>query len=81
MKAYDTVRAAAADAGLSLSELSRSLGRPSNYVANGAARGSTPQADTLAAMLAPCGYVLAAVPCDQVPAGALVIDAPAPPRA
>lgn len=78
MKAYDTVRAAAADAGLSLSELSRSLGRPSNYVANGAARGSTPQADTLAAMLEPCGYVLAAVPADDVPASALVIDAPAP---
>lgn len=33
-----------------------------------------PKADTLASMLSVCGYVLAALPADQVPESALVID-------
>lgn len=74
MDAYNAVRSAAGAAGVSLSELGRRMGKPNNYVANGAARGSTPKADTLAAMLDACGWRLVAVPAGDVPASALVID-------
>lgn len=53
------------------------MGKTSGYVANGASRGSVPQADTLAAMLAVCGFSLVAMPSDEVPPSALVIDPPA----
>lgn len=52
------------------------MGKRDNYVSVLVNKDTTPKADTLAAMLEPCGYVLAAVPRDQVPAAALVIDAP-----
>ena len=74
MKAYEAVKRAAELAGVSLAKASRSLDKPDNYISNGAARGSTPKADTLAAMLGACGYVLAAVPAEDVPASALVVD-------
>lgn len=77
MDVYDAVKTAAADAGLSLSQVSRSLGRPSNYIAGGVSRGSVPQADNAAAMLEACGWLLVAVPAADVPPSALVIDAPA----
>ena len=77
MDAYEVVRHAATRGGVSLAGIGRAMGKPGNYVSNGAARGSTPKADTLAAMLAPCGYVLAAMPRDDAPASALVIDPPA----
>lgn len=76
MNVYDAVKAAAADAGLSLSQVSRSLGRPSNYISAGAGRGSVPQSDNAAAMLEACGWRLVAVPAADVPPSALVIDAP-----
>lgn len=40
-------------------------------------RDSVPKADTLANMLWVCGYKLVAVPQDNVPGDAIVIDAPA----
>ena len=78
MEAMEAVKTAAAAAGVPTTHIGPAMGKRSNYVSAIVSRGSTPQADTLAAMLAPCGYVLAAVPRDQVPAAALVIDAPAP---
>lgn len=74
MDAYEAVQQAATAGGISLAGIGRAMSRPPNYVSNGAARGSTPKADTLAAMLAPCGYVLAALPRQDAPASALVID-------
>lgn len=74
MKAYEAVRNASTVSGVPLTHIGPALGKSSTYVNNGDSRGSTPQADTLAAMLAVCGYKLAAVPADDLPASALVID-------
>ena len=77
MEALDTVKQAAAAAGLPVYEVAQLMGRSPSYISAAIARGSTPKADTLAAMLAPCGYVLAAMPRDDAPASALIIDSPA----
>lgn len=77
MKAYDAVKEVAARSGVSLNSIGREMGKPSNYVSNGASRGSTPKADTLAAMLAACGWSLMAVPPGSDAPGAIVIDPPA----
>lgn len=74
MRAYDAVKAAADDAGIPLRRICQSMGRADSFISQGASRGSVPKADTLADMLAPCGYVLAAVPAGDVPASAIVID-------
>lgn len=76
MNAYETVRESAKVAGISTNSIGRALGKTSSYVASGATRGSTPKADTLAAMLNVCGYKLAAIPESDVPGSALVIDPP-----
>ena len=74
MKAYDAVKEVAARSGVSLNSIGREMGKPSNYVSNGASRGSTPKADTLAAMLAACGWSLMAVPPNTEVPGAITID-------
>lgn len=74
MKAYEVVRSAAKSNGVPITHIGPALGKSSVYVNNGASRGSVPKADTLASMLSVCGYVLAALPADQVPESALVID-------
>lgn len=76
MKAYEAVKEAANNKGIPLTRVSTGMGRPSNYIHTGMARGSTPKADTLAAMLDVCGYALAAVPLEDVPPTALRIDPP-----
>lgn len=76
MNAYEAVKRAAENKGISTNSIGRALGRADSYVASGATRGSTPKADTLAAMLDVCGYKLAAMPSDDVPGSALVIDPP-----
>jgi len=75
VKAIETVRIAAQTSKTPLSRVSTDMGHARSYVARIATRGSTPRADTLAAMLAPCGYALAAVPVDDLPPSALVVDA------
>ena len=74
MEAIEAVKRAAGSAGVPITHIGRAMGKRDNYVSNTARRGSSPQANTLADMLEPCGYVLAAVPREDVPAGALVID-------
>lgn len=76
MKASDTIKKAAENAGYSLRGVSQALGKSPNYIASSVGRGSTMQADTLAGALGVCGYALAAVPLDSVPPDALVIDPP-----
>lgn len=76
MKAIEAVKRAAAQAGMPTTHIGRTMGKRDNYVAAVASRGSTPQADTLAAMLDVCGYSLAAVPNASLPDDALVIDPP-----
>lgn len=77
MDLYEIINRAAASSGLSLSQLSRSLGKPSNYVANGVGKGASPKVANAAAMLEACGWRLVAVPAADVPPSGLVIDAPA----
>lgn len=62
--------------GVPLSHIGAAMGKAPSYVNSGITRGSTPQADTLAAMLDVCGYALAAVPLEDVPPTALRIDPP-----
>lgn len=56
MKAIDAVKGAAMSAGVPTTHIGRAMGKRDNYVAAVASRGSTPKADTLAAMLGVCGY-------------------------
>ena len=76
---YDVLREAARDAGISLATVAERMGRNRNYVTNNVSRGSAPNVDNAAAMLAACGWSLVAVPSDAVPAGALSVEPPAPP--
>lgn len=71
---YDAVRHAAAVSGVSTNSIGRSLGKADSYVSSGASRGSIPRADVLASMLGVCGWSLAAMPSDDVPESAVVID-------
>lgn len=74
MDAMDAVREAAALSGIPVTHIGTAMGKRPNYINVAIARGRSPQADTLAAMLKPCGYVLAAMPAEDVPRSALVID-------
>lgn len=76
MKAMEAVKGAAKAGGVTYSAIGDAMGKRPNYVSVAINKGLTPQADTLAAMLAPCGYSLAAVPTDELPPSALVIDPP-----
>lgn len=76
MQAYDALKHAAKEAGVPLTHIGPAMGKPSTYVNNGITRGSSPQCNTMAAMLDVCGYKLAAVPHADVPDSALVIDPP-----
>ena len=74
MKAIDALKEALNSSGIPVTHIGLKPGRRPNYVSGIATRGSTPQADMLASMLSVCGYVLAALPADQVPESALMID-------
>ena len=73
---YDVVKQVAYNEGITLAEVARRMGRASSYVTGNMARGSAPRVDTAAAMLAACGWSLAAVPSGDVPPSALVIEPP-----
>lgn len=74
MEYPQVIRTVSRLSGVSLNSIGRAMGRPDSYVSSGIARGSVPKADTLAAMLHVCGYCLCAVPIDDVPASAVIID-------
>lgn len=78
MEAMEVVKAAAKSRGKPITSIGPSLGYASNYVSGAISRGSCPQANTLANMLAVCGYRLCAVPAESTPSEALVIDADVP---
>ena len=72
IKAYDAIRAASSATGLSLTDASRAMGKRDNYISykhNGSIG-----VDNYAAIMQAFGYALVAVPADDVPAGALVVD-------
>lgn len=74
MDAINAVRQAANNSGVKTTEIGPAMGKTKSYLAANASRGSIPKADSLAAMLEVCGYVLCAVPKDKVPKSAIVID-------
>lgn len=76
MKAIDALKSAASSSDVPITHIGIKLGKKPNYISNVASRGSSPQCDTMAAMAAVCGYKLALIPADDVPATALIIDAP-----
>lgn len=74
---YDVVERISEDEEISMSALSRAIGRPSSYIAAGRSRGSVPSVDNAALIVEAAGWRLVAVPVDAVPDDALVIEPPA----
>lgn len=77
MDAISAIKSAASAAGVPTTHIGPAMGKASSYLASAASRGSDPLTGTTAAMLAVCGYALAAVPLADLPPSALVIDPPA----
>lgn len=74
MDAIKAVAEAAARTGTPTTHIGPMMGKTSAYYGVIASRGSTPKADTLAAMLHTMGYALVACPCGSVPPDGLEID-------
>ena len=74
MKAYDAVRIAARNSGTSITSLSLSCAKSQNAISDAARKGKDPSSATLSGYLERCGYALAAVPEDDLPESALVIN-------
>ena len=75
---YDVLKTVSERAGIPVAQIGPAIGRAPSYVSSAAARGSDPSTANAAAMLAACGWSLVAVPSDEVPAGALAVEPPAP---
>lgn len=80
MKATDAARAVMRESGVTMTRAAESMGKSQNYVtsalSNGEKRGGGLSVSTLVGIAAACGYALALVRADDVPGGAVVIDAP-----
>ena len=74
MEIIEAVKTAAAAAGVPITHIGPAMGKRENYVSVVANKRCDPSTTTAAAMLEACGYALAAVPFDDLPASALVID-------
>ena len=76
MNTNDAMRTVVKNAGISMRAASERMGRSPNWLGATLARSGSSEASTLAALGDVCGYALALVPLDEVPEGAIVIDAP-----
>mgnify|MGYP006974995398 CR=1 FL=1 len=75
MRFTDVLRAASLESGVSLRAIGQAVGRAPAYGPGVVSRGTDPSTATAAALIEPCGYVLAAVPASQpLPPGSMVID-------
>jgi len=74
MQFYDAAYKIAGEKGISIENLSLSLGKTSRYVGSAKSRGSIPRIDNAAMILGAMDYVICAVPKDKVPEDAIVID-------
>lgn len=74
MNGYKAIKAAAAARGVSVRQVLLKSGKAESYISKAINRGSSPTTDTAAQLLGACGYVLAAVPAENVPSTAIVID-------
>ena len=72
MNSYEVIKEAASARGLALADVGRALGKRDNYIAS--MRNRNIGSNNLATILDACGYTLVAVPADDVPAGALVVE-------
>lgn len=70
----EALREASTESGVPLTHIGPAMGKRPNYASVYLNKRRDPSTTTAAAMLAPCGYALAAVPFDDLPASALVID-------
>ena len=66
MDTREVIKECAGQAGKSMYQISLDMGKTKQYMSALMARKSTPQADTLARILATCDYALCAVPRDEV---------------
>lgn len=76
MDTNDAMRSMIGAAGLSARRASLDMGRSAAWLSNTLARPGSSTAETLAELAEVCGYRLCAVPVDDVPPSALIIDAP-----
>ncbi len=74
MEPMTLIKEAARRSGTPITHIGLALGKRPNYVNAAMSKGSRPRVDVYASMLNPCGYVLAAMPAEDVPPSALVID-------
>lgn len=74
MNGYKAIKAAAAARGVSVRQVLLKSGKAESYISKAINRGSSPTTDTAAQLLGACGYALAAVPAEDVPPTAIVID-------
>ena len=74
MEFYDAVYHVAWLKGKAVYEIGLGLGHTSSYIAGQKSRMSSPRVDTAVRILEFCGYKLCAVPEDNVPEDAIVID-------
>lgn len=74
MNGFEAIKKAATSSGVSVRSVLLNCGRSETLVNNGINRGSSPATNTAAQLLGACGYVLAAVPAEDVPPTAIVID-------
>ena len=75
MYSYDVLGRISKLTGITGVRISQELGKSKNYVSAAKAQKVSPSCVTFAKILAICGYELVAVPENDVPAEALVIDA------
>ena len=61
-------------AGLTMKQASLDMGRSANWLSSTLSRPGGSEAATVASLAEVCGYALAAVPVDDLPPSALVID-------
>jgi len=75
MQVNEAIRAIVRASGLSLRTASERIGKSPNHLSS-ALQNRDKQAGFVATVAAACGYALALVPVDELPEGAVVIDAP-----
>lgn len=74
MRSMDALKKAAIDKKISLSDISKSMGKTRGYINATITRNSEPKVNTYVCMLDACDYALCAIPKDKVTNDMLVID-------
>ena len=74
MDFYDAVFECANNSGISIRKLSATLGHAENYISNLKSMGRVTSVENASKILSTCGYVLCAIPLDEVAEGTIIID-------